>query len=89
MISNQEKKKYPLLNKKDKEILELIHDLEELNLSEIELFLTLWTRTQLEYEWRKPLIDVLKLIKKNSKKSKKERKKIIFEYAEKNFWKPE
>jgi hypothetical protein len=88
MISAKEKKKYMLPEKKDIEILNLIHELEKFRLLHIEEFLLLWTRTQLEDDWRKPLLQILKVMKKNSKKSSKERIKKIQEFADKNFWKP-
>ena len=88
MISDKEKKKYLLLEKRDIQILNLIHELEELNLSSYEKFLVLWTRTQLERDWRKPLLQILGIMKKNSNKGSKERIKKIQEFANKNFWKP-
>ena len=88
MITTKEKKKYLLPEKEDIQILNLVHELEKLRLSRIEEFLLLWTRTQLEKDWRKPLLQILKVMKKNSKKSGKERIKKIQEFADKNFWRP-
>lgn len=88
MITLKEKRKYLLKNKRDVQILNLIHDLEKIKLSNYEEFLILLTRTQLERNWRKPLIDILKIIKKNSKKDSKYRFKKLREFANKQFWKP-
>lgn len=87
MISEKEKKKYWILEKRDIQILNLIHELEKIKLSSYEKFLILWTRTQLEKDWRKPLLQILRIMKKNSNKNN-ERIKKIQEFANKNFWKP-
>lgn len=88
MISEQEKKKYPLPEKDDIVLLNLIHDLEKCKLTSVEKFLVLWTRTQLEDDWRKPLIQIMQVMKKNINKPSKERIKKIQEFADKNFWRP-
>lgn len=88
MITDKEKKKYILKEKRDIEILELVHRLEKLKLSNCEKFLLLWTRTQMEDDWRKPLLQILRIMEKNSKKSSKERISRIYKFANKNFWKP-
>jgi len=88
MINTKEKRKYLFKEKRDIQILNLIHDLEKLKLSPIEKFIILWTRTQLEKNWRKPLLQILKIMKKNSTKNSKERLKKIQEFANKNFWRP-
>lgn len=85
MINTKEKRKYLLIEKRDIQILNLIHDLEKLKLSPIEKFIILWTRTQLEKNWRKPLLQILKIMKKNSTKNSKERLKKIQEFANKSF----
>jgi hypothetical protein len=46
MISEKEKKENPMPEKKEFEILDLIHDLEKRRLSCTEKFIVLWTRTQ-------------------------------------------
>ena len=88
MINDKEKKKYIFKEKRDYEILELVHKLEKLKLSDYEKFLLLWARTQLEDDWRKPLLQILKVMKKNSGKSSKERLKRMRKFADRNFWKP-
>ncbi|MBD3304524.1 hypothetical protein GF343_05230 [Candidatus Woesearchaeota archaeon] len=88
MISVKEKKKYPMPEKDDFVILDLIHDLEKHRMSSTEKFIVLWTRTQLEDDWRKPLIQILQVMKKNINKPSKERLKKIQEFADKNFWRP-
>ena len=88
MISDEEKERYLLPHKQDFEILELIHELEGLDLSDIEKFLVLWVRTQLQKDWREPLLQILKILKENSNESREERIKKIQEFANKNFWRP-
>lgn len=88
MINTKEKRKYLIKEKRDIQILNLIHDLEKLKLSPIEKFIILWTRTQLEKNWRKSLLQILKIMKKNSTKNSKERLKKIQEFANKTFWRP-
>jgi hypothetical protein len=88
MISEKEKKKYPMPEKKEFEILDLIHDLEKRRLSCTEKFIVLWTRTQLERKWRDYLLQILQVMKKNINKPSKERLKKIQAFADKNFWRP-
>lgn len=89
MITHKEKKKYLLKEKRDIEILDLVHDLEKLRLSDYERFILLLTRTQLEDDWRKYLLQALKVMKKNFKKypkSSKERIRKLIKFADKRFW---
>lgn len=86
MVSDEEKERYLLPDKRDLEILELIHDLEKQELSDYEKFLVLWTRSQLQRDWRTPLLQILKILRENLDESSEERIKKIQEFADKNFW---
>ncbi|MBU0979424.1 MAG: hypothetical protein KJ709_01340 [Nanoarchaeota archaeon] len=88
MINEKEKEKYLLFEKRDTAILEMIHELEKADLSDYEEFLVSWTRTQLEKDWRKPLLQILELLKENIDKPKEERISILKKFAKDNFWKP-
>jgi len=67
-ITKTEKKKYVLSTKKDYEILEKIKKLEKTSLTKEEKHLIKLIRTQLEKNWRKPLLKMLdKLLQKHSK----------------------
>ena len=88
MITKKEKQHYLMPEKRDFKILTLIHELEETDLSDQEEFLISWTRTQLEKDWRDPLLNILKLLKENTNKTEKERLIIIQEFAKENFWRP-
>lgn len=88
MITSKEKRKYILKEKWDIEILELVHKLEKIKLNDYEKFLILWARTQLEDDWRKPLLQILRIMEKNSNKNSKIRLKKMQEFADRNFWKP-
>ena len=64
-ISKNEEKKYVLSTDNDHEILGKIHELEKKKLSESDKELVEFIRTQLEEDWRTPLVEVLdKLMKK-------------------------
>ena len=89
MITTAERKKYLLREKRDIRILDSVHGLEKLRLSDYERFILLLTRTQLEDDWRKYLLQTLDVMKKNSKKypkSSKDRIKRLTEFADKKFW---
>ena len=63
-INSKDKKKYVLKDKEDYKILEKIYNLEKYKLSKKDKELVNLARTQLEKEWRKPLMKFLdKLIK--------------------------
>ena len=58
-IADWEKKKYPLKDPKDIEILGKIHELEELLLSSEDKKLVNFIRTQLEDDWQTPCLKLL------------------------------
>ena len=64
-ITKEEKRKYVLDTDQDYEILDKIHQLEELPLSPEDKELINFIRTQLEDDWRTPISELLdKLLKK-------------------------
>ena len=64
-ISKYEKRKYVLSTKKDLKILNKIHEVEKIrNLNKDEKFLLKLIRTQLEHDWRTPLMKTLDKILK-------------------------
>jgi len=85
MISEDERERYVLKESRDEHILELVHELEALDLSPYEMFLLALTRSQLEADWRKPLLQILELIRKHADKPAEERMRIVREFAKKNF----
>ena len=65
VLTPTEKKKYLMVNEKDYEILSKIRELEKLKLTKEDRVLVSFIRTQLENDWRKPLIRTLdKLLRK-------------------------
>jgi len=68
MLTKQEKRKYVLADKQDYEILAKIHQLEKLSLSTEDKEFINFIRTQLEKDWRTPILEILnKLLKKYQK----------------------
>lgn len=66
-ITEEEEKGYVLPNEEDYEILSIVKSLENKSLSESDKEIVKLIRTQLEAEWRKPLLEKLKqLLKKYS-----------------------
>ncbi len=63
-IEDWEKKKYPLKDPKDFEILGKIHELENLPLSPEDKRLVNFIRTQLEEDWQTPCLNLLEEILK-------------------------
>lgn len=59
-ITSSEKKKYVLSKDADYEILDKCKRLEKLKLTKEEKFLVKLIKTQLEKDWRKPLLKMLK-----------------------------
>lgn len=73
----------------DYKILDKIHQVEKIpNLTENEKFLILFTRSQLEKDWRRPLITILDELLKNKELSSKERWKKVTQKVLSNFWSP-
>lgn len=66
-IADWEKKKYPLKDPKDIEILGKIYELEKLPLSPEDKRLVNFIRTQLEADWQTPCLDILEEIFKKYK----------------------
>lgn len=65
LIKEEDRKRYVLAEKRDFEILEKIYKLKEHDLSKEDKEIIELIRTQLEKDWRKPLMQFLnKLIKK-------------------------
>ena len=67
IASDEEKKKYVLKTEQDYEILDLIHKLEKENLSSEDKDLVMFIRTQLEDDWRTPIIELLNKLHKKYK----------------------
>jgi hypothetical protein len=67
-ISNREKKKYVLKEERDFQILDQIHGLEKCELSLEDAKTIKLIRTQLEDDWRKPLIKFMDEMNKKYKK---------------------
>ncbi len=64
-ISSEEEHKYVLSTDQDYEILGKIHQLEKIELSDTDGELVAFVKTQLEDDWREPILDLLdKLIDK-------------------------
>lgn len=63
-ITSSEKKKYVLSKDADFEILAKCKRLEKLNLKFEDEFLVKLIKTQLEHDWRKPLLEVLNQLNK-------------------------
>lgn len=89
MITDQEKKRYVLKEQRDIEILQLVHDLEKSRqkLPDGEIVLLSLIRTQLKEDWRKPLLQVLQQMKKDSAMSSKKRMMKLKKFADTHFWK--
>lgn len=84
-FNKEERKRYVLKTKRDKEILSKIHEIENLpDLTSNEKFLVLFIRTQLEKEWRMPII----LLLDDMLNRKKRKWKRIKERASFSFWQP-
>ena len=60
IASDEEKKKYVFKDEKDFVILDLVHQLEKEDLSSEDRELVNFIRTQLEDDWRSPIITLLK-----------------------------
>lgn len=58
-LTPEEKKKYALPTELDFEIMFKIQQLEKLNLSKEDKFLVEFIKSQLEYDWRTPLVKEL------------------------------
>jgi hypothetical protein len=63
-ITKADKKKYALVTKLDSEILIRIKKLEKKKLSKEDKRMLKFIKTQLEYNWRKPLVKELEKIEK-------------------------
>lgn len=64
-INKVDRTKYKLPTKKDRDILDIIYTLERLNISSSDLMVVKLIRTQLEDDWRTPLLNCLSgLLKK-------------------------
>jgi hypothetical protein len=87
IASLEEEKRYPLDTKLDLNILSKIHEAESLELSENERFLISFIRTQLEEDWRGPLLAVLDTILKNKNLGPEERWREVLKTSER-FWRP-
>lgn len=61
-ITDQEEKKYPLPSEEDYEILSKVKELESKELSETDSETVELVGSQLEDDWRKPLLDKLNLL---------------------------
>lgn len=61
-ITEQEEKEYLLPNAEDYEILSIVKKLKDKNLSDIDGEIIELIKTQLKDDWRKPLLDKLKLL---------------------------
>ena len=66
-LTNEEKRKYLLPTETDAEILFLCKKLEKLDLSEEDKLLVELIKTQLEKDWRTPLLEKLREIEKKYK----------------------
>ena len=89
-ISSEEEEHYVLSTVRDREILLKIHQLEDVfDLTDNERFLLTFIRTQLEPDWRSPVITLLDEMLKNKGSSKEERWKKLLKKADAVFWKPE
>jgi len=88
-LSSEEKSHYPLVTPKDHEILKKIHEAEKIeNLTENEKFFLLLLRTQLERDWRTPLVLILGEMTRNKNLPPEQRWKKTLEKADSSFWKP-
>jgi len=68
-IAPTEKKKYVLSTNEDYEILSKIKQLEKLKLTKEDKYLIKFVKTQLEHDWRKPILKTLsKVLKKYERK---------------------
>jgi hypothetical protein len=67
-IEAKDKKRYVLKNERDYKILEIVYDLEKYKLSPEDKKLLNLIRTQLEDDWRKPLLKFLYALEKKYKK---------------------
>ena len=84
-----EKEKYYLPIDKDIEILSKIHEIEKWdNLSEEERMIVTFVRTQLQTDWREPLVVILNELLNNKELPPKERFRKVIEKSEKEFWTP-
>jgi hypothetical protein len=64
-VSNEDEKKYVLSRQEDYEILSKVRELESKSISDVDKEFVQLIRTQLEEEWRNPLVDKLnKLLEK-------------------------
>lgn len=85
-----EKEKYYLSIDKDIEILSKIHQIEKWNnLSGEEKMIVTLIRTQLQTDWRDPLVVILDEFLNNKNLPSEERLKKVIEKSEKEFWTPE
>ena len=67
-LTKTEQKKYVMSTDEDYEILGKIKQLEKMKLEKEEEFLIAFIRTQLEHDWRRPLVQTLnKILQKYSK----------------------
>lgn len=65
LMTESEKRKYVLSTGKDYEILAKIKKLEKSKITKEDEFLLKFARTQLEHDWRKPMLQLLnKMLKK-------------------------
>lgn len=69
-ITSDERRKYVLSTDEDYEILNKIHQLERKELSAEDKRIVKFIRTQLQQDWRSPVIKLLDKISKKYKKSK-------------------
>ena len=67
IITKADLKKYALVKEKDIQILKQIKQLEQKNLDKVDLRMLKFIKSQLERDWRKPLIGEIKKIEKHLK----------------------
>ncbi len=67
-VKTQDKKRYVLKEDRDYEILGLVYELEKCKLSAEDKRMVALVRTQLEYDWRKPLLKCLNRFLRKYKK---------------------
>jgi len=65
IITEQEKKDYPLKLEIDQDIFMRIKELEKKNLNPEDKKMLIFIKTQMEANWRKPLVTELEKIEKN------------------------
>ncbi|MBU2259257.1 hypothetical protein KKC44_01500, partial [Patescibacteria group bacterium] len=87
-ITHDEKRRYQLIQEADVEILESVHNMEQVeNLSNDKQFLLQFLRTQLEDDWRAPCLEILLEWKKYKHLPPSERWNHMKEVREK-WWHP-